>query len=154
MGMLVLNRLMSLQRDRQRRRWQIRARCRRKPLPPNSPLALNVRLLRSMFDSLSSFSGRSPKCLGAFSAFTFIHVSVWATITTFFFYPVAGRLITSRGKRKGSSCQQDGDGISRAGKIMRSSIPDLPEVVPMPLTLMMQLYRLSSCQSLFPTMQG
>jgi hypothetical protein len=61
-----------------------------------------------------------------------------------FFFPVAGGLNTSRGKRKGSSCQQDGDGKSQAVKIMRSSIPDLPEVVPMPLTLMMQLYRLKS----------
>jgi len=38
-------------------------------------------------------------------------------------------------------------GISRASKIMRSSILDLPEVVSMPLTLMMQLYRLSSPRS-------
>ena len=35
--------------------------------PPNSLLALNVRLLRSMFCLLSSFFGRSPKCLCAFS---------------------------------------------------------------------------------------
>ncbi|OEL20131.1 hypothetical protein BAE44_0018847 [Dichanthelium oligosanthes] len=38
-------------------------------------------------------------------------------------------LIASMGKRKGSPCQQDGDGDSQAAKIMRSSIPvpDLPE---------------------------
>uniref|UniRef100_K3YMX2 At1g61320/AtMIF1 LRR domain-containing protein n=1 Tax=Setaria italica TaxID=4555 RepID=K3YMX2_SETIT len=37
--------------------------------------------------------------------------------------------ISSLGKRKGSPCQQDGEGDSQAGKIMRSSIPnpDLPE---------------------------
>lgn len=66
MGMFALNRLMSLQRDRQRRRLQIRARC-----------GLN----------------------------------------------------TSRGRRKGSPCQQGGDGKSQAAKIMRSSIPDLPEEI-------------------------
>ncbi|CAL5004470.1 unnamed protein product [Urochloa decumbens] len=39
------------------------------------------------------------------------------------------KLISSLGKRKGSPCQQDGDADSRAGKIMRSLIPNpqLPE---------------------------
>uniref|UniRef100_A0A0E0DF86 Uncharacterized protein n=1 Tax=Oryza meridionalis TaxID=40149 RepID=A0A0E0DF86_9ORYZ len=69
MGMLALNRLLSLRRDSRRRRRhhrpQIRARC---------------------------------------------------------------GLIASTGKRKTSPCQQDDyDGDSQAGKIMRNSIPDLPE---------------------------
>ncbi|XP_062192882.1 F-box/LRR-repeat protein At4g14103-like [Phragmites australis] len=64
MALLALQRLMTLQRDRQRRRRQVRAR---------------------------------------------------------------NGLIASVDKRKGSPCQQDGDGDSHAGKIMRYSIPDLPE---------------------------
>lgn len=44
---------------------------------------------------------------------------------------VADGLISSMSKRKGSPCQQDGDGASQASKIMRSSIPQpgLPEVL-------------------------
>lgn len=44
---------------------------------------------------------------------------------------VADGLISSMGKRKGSPCQQDGDGASQAGKVIRGSIPqpDLPEVL-------------------------
>ncbi|KAL6659576.1 hypothetical protein ACP70R_003616 [Stipagrostis hirtigluma subsp. patula] len=64
MGLLALQRLMSMQRDRQRRR-------RRTP-DRNGPIA-------------------------------------------------------SHYKRKGSPCRQDGDGHSHTGKIMRYSIPDLPE---------------------------
>ncbi|CAL5009614.1 unnamed protein product [Urochloa decumbens] len=36
-------------------------------------------------------------------------------------------LIASTGKRKGSPCEQDGDSDSQVAKIMRFSIPDLPE---------------------------
>ena len=122
--------LTSALRDQQRRRQQLRARSRGEPLPPNSLLALNVRLLRSMFCSLSSFFGRSPKCLCAFSCCFSPYISFMCPsglpLSSFFCF--CCRYTSSRGKRKGSPCQQDGDGISRAGKIMRSSIPDLPEV--------------------------
>uniref|UniRef100_A0A0D9ZM62 At1g61320/AtMIF1 LRR domain-containing protein n=1 Tax=Oryza glumipatula TaxID=40148 RepID=A0A0D9ZM62_9ORYZ len=70
MGMLALNRLMSLRRDRRRRRRHHRPQIRAR----------------------------------------------------------SGGLIASTGKRKTSPCQQDDyDGDSQAGKIMRNSIPDLPE---------------------------
>ncbi|XP_052152465.1 putative F-box/FBD/LRR-repeat protein At5g56810 isoform X1 [Oryza glaberrima] len=70
MGMLALNRLMPLRRDRRRRRRHHRPQIRAR----------------------------------------------------------SGGLIASTGKRKTSPCQQDDyDGDSQAGKIMRNSIPDLPE---------------------------
>ena len=106
--------LTSALRDQQRRRQQLRARSRGEPLPPNSLLALNVRLLRSMFCLLSSFFGRSPKCLCAFSCCFSPYISFMCPsglpLSSFFCF--CCRYTSSRGKRKGSPCQQDGDGIS------------------------------------------
>ncbi|WVZ65319.1 hypothetical protein U9M48_014702 [Paspalum notatum var. saurae] len=44
-----------------------------------------------------------------------------------------GGLVASMGKRKGSPCQQDGPGDSPALKLMRTTIPELPEVADAPM---------------------